>query len=496
MSFLWLIYVSCVVNGPLALCQPLEMRIHVDLWNPGSWQWPFRVEEVGKALQSDIVICPGTQMRSYGVELKKQVLDDYVVLLVGYGRGPFTNKSAGMALYLRKKLFPENSLEEVNLPRKTMAGRGLSVRLRSQGFDFKVISTYFQPFAGSSKNSKVWLKGVQALLGFVKDELAQTPKRCNPIWLGGFNTFGKNNGAANDVLNDVLGHFNSQGFFSEVLWRHSTVVDKPFYDLELSYLCAVPPSIGADYYFGAIEAARAVQVDLLLDALLPIANKQAGQCKEVLKNDDYKNLKQRMKELIKSRHEQSCMGDKVEELGRKPLEQLGMFNHWLIEGDPVHSWAVGAPMALSEQLPERAAGDLKPFMAPWEQLPERDAGDVKPFMAPWLQLPERDAGDVKPFMAPWEQLSGEEEVSRGGHLRTADVFSGLPGGEVFQAAEMLQQRSYQVQNWWQDGREALVEASRAINPVAVRYCIYMSGGRSRVDASGEEPTVRSRGESR
>jgi hypothetical protein len=152
-------------------------------------------------------------------------------------------------------------------------------------------------------------------------------------------------------------------------------------------------------------------------------------------------------------------------------------------------------MAISEQLPERAAGDVKPFMAPWEQLPERDAGNVKPFMAPWEQLPERDAGDVKPFMAPWEQLSGEEEVSRGGHLRTADVFSGLPGGEVFQAAEMLQQRSYQVQNWWQDGREALVEASRAINPVAVTYCMYKSGGRSRVDESGEEPTVRSRGES-
>eukprot|EP00959_Pyramimonas_sp_CCMP1952_P333753 6989413-Pyramimonas_sp.AAC.1 len=63
----------------------------------------------------------------------------------GWERGKHTNKSAGCAIFVRKRTIRTTRVHEVRATPTELAGRGGMLRLKSGHFDVTLIAAYYPP---------------------------------------------------------------------------------------------------------------------------------------------------------------------------------------------------------------------------------------------------------------------------------------------------------------------------------------------------------------
>jgi len=157
--------------------------MRIVLFNPLSLVRPLRAAELAAEFKSDLVVLPGTHLRCLpdrpfwwqrGLPARCRALH------VGYGRGPFTNSSAGVSLLLGPRFRKKNS-REIRMPPPTLQGRGLSARFVGYDFDVLVLAAYFPPAALATDKREVRRRAVQALMEWLVSELRRAPTRCTPV---------------------------------------------------------------------------------------------------------------------------------------------------------------------------------------------------------------------------------------------------------------------------------------------------------------------------
>ena len=134
-----------------------------------------RVYEIGERLKhSDIIICPGSQVRTVlGRAYQPQRdLKTHFIFHWGYGYGAFTNRSAGVAIYCRKRRFSLNNVVEITSPPGKLQGRAGALRLRSSVFDLKLLGGYFPPMPTATTVKPVWHRTIDALAEWIDDSIA------------------------------------------------------------------------------------------------------------------------------------------------------------------------------------------------------------------------------------------------------------------------------------------------------------------------------------
>ena len=78
----------------------------------------------------------------------------------GYGRGPFTNRSAGCTVLVGGRFRVENVTNILDPP-DALQGRGGAVRLVQGDLNATIIVAYVPPFGGPARKRPAWLRAVQ-----------------------------------------------------------------------------------------------------------------------------------------------------------------------------------------------------------------------------------------------------------------------------------------------------------------------------------------------
>ena len=138
------------------------------------------IEEI--AGDADIIGLQGTCRRHDVLEGEayiSQQIGDYLVLQWGYGRGAYTNKSAGLVTAFSLKKWKTSEITYIDQPGTELQGRGGFIRLRGR-LDVAVLNLYLPPFVrgrGGKVNRAAALKTIEWARGC----LNSLPSRCTPI---------------------------------------------------------------------------------------------------------------------------------------------------------------------------------------------------------------------------------------------------------------------------------------------------------------------------
>ena len=169
---------------PVAPAVEAGRRSHINVvsWNPCSLAEEGRMEEIDQEFRNtDIVILTGTGRKAMlDLPSWQQQLPHHKVHHVGWSRKEeYSNKSAGVAIMLGKRLFRGSHTLRYDLGPQCLAGRALSIRAKGPTYDYMIVAAYFPP-QGSMPKGK-WRKAVDLLLTWVAKQLREAPHRCTPI---------------------------------------------------------------------------------------------------------------------------------------------------------------------------------------------------------------------------------------------------------------------------------------------------------------------------
>ena len=120
---------------------------NIVLYNVLSLVSTGRCNEIALTCKADIVICPGTRLRSpQGRRHWKEQLDGgYWAMHFGWQRQPFTNKSAGVSFIFGPKI-PELNVVKVESSPIEIAGRCGAVRIKNRTADMCFVAAYPPPY--------------------------------------------------------------------------------------------------------------------------------------------------------------------------------------------------------------------------------------------------------------------------------------------------------------------------------------------------------------
>ena len=132
------------------LFMPANGLIKVAVYNPLSLVAAQRSWDISDAVPGlDVVILPGTRWRApsaAAVTVFNSAAHRFHSF--GYGVGPFTNRSAGIALAIRKSFAPQTVVVG-RLPPRSIQGRGGMLRVRRGAYDVSILGAYVPPFHGT-----------------------------------------------------------------------------------------------------------------------------------------------------------------------------------------------------------------------------------------------------------------------------------------------------------------------------------------------------------
>ena len=95
--------------------------------------------------RTGIVLLPGTQVKAErALPYWVQSLHHHWAVQAGFLSG-LSNKSAGCAVLLRKRVFAQKHIAVIDCMKGELAGRSLTVRIKSGRFDFHVGVAYYPP---------------------------------------------------------------------------------------------------------------------------------------------------------------------------------------------------------------------------------------------------------------------------------------------------------------------------------------------------------------
>ena len=161
-----------------------RVRTHINIvsWNPCSLAEEGRMEQIDMTFKNtDIVILTGTGRKAMlDLPAWQQQMTDHKVHLVGWNKKEdFSNKSAGVAIMLGKKLFRGSHTLRYDVGPQCLAGRVLSIRAKGPRYDFTIVAAYFPP-KGSMPKGK-WKKAADMILGWLAKQLREAPHSCTLI---------------------------------------------------------------------------------------------------------------------------------------------------------------------------------------------------------------------------------------------------------------------------------------------------------------------------
>ena len=141
------------------------MRFQFIGYNPCSLVQTRRLLEISEAMRSAAFIAmTGTRLRaSPGAAVWSQNQGVHHFVHFGYGRGPFTNRSAGVTIGIHKNWYVQGKIYRMASPPDIAMGRGGLVRIITKHSDISLFSLYLSPVA-VGRACSTWKKTVDVLL--------------------------------------------------------------------------------------------------------------------------------------------------------------------------------------------------------------------------------------------------------------------------------------------------------------------------------------------
>ena len=157
------------------------MRFKFFGFNVCSLVQPRRLEEIatfGKHYPVHALV--GTRLRAQpDGAVRRQTMSDHDYLHFGYGRGPYTNRSAGVSIGLRRRDLATRIHRVVPGPPAALGRAGLA-RVISGSVDLTVVALYFPP-PGPRGTQASWRRTVDVLMEWLSAQLDATPERSTPL---------------------------------------------------------------------------------------------------------------------------------------------------------------------------------------------------------------------------------------------------------------------------------------------------------------------------
>ena len=164
-------------------------RLSLAVYNPLNAAADARCLQIAKELKSDIVLLPGTGLRARKNERHfwKNLDDNYWIVHFGWWPGSFTNKAAGCAIILNKRIFNNRDVARVAFPDDCLAGRGGMIRLVSPNFDVTAVVVYSPPRGSTTAQMAVSDKAGIRINQWAQAVSSRAPARTLLCVAGDFN---------------------------------------------------------------------------------------------------------------------------------------------------------------------------------------------------------------------------------------------------------------------------------------------------------------------
>ena len=140
-----------------------------------------RLHEVASACNADILILTGTRVRELnGRTYHIDYLDNgYTCVQFGWTRAPLTNKCAGVAVVLGRRIKPRH-IVRIAAPPHAVQGRAGLIHVKSGSTDLTVVAGYPPPTVDDNLSSAAG-KAVNVTMDWVYGEIQNVSSRTLPI---------------------------------------------------------------------------------------------------------------------------------------------------------------------------------------------------------------------------------------------------------------------------------------------------------------------------
>ena len=186
-----------------------QAAIRFGVFNPASIL-AERADEVSRILRGvDLLALPGTKLKKPGEKVHfVRCHANHFSVNWGYATGPFTNRSAGCSIFLKKGKYRQSRITRIQQPPPGLQGRGGTITYAQGDTVIKVIVAYFPPPPANRSERASWAICCNKLADWIDYECAVTPQR-ETLLIG-------------TDANDNLGMINGQPNIDEAGCRAST----------------------------------------------------------------------------------------------------------------------------------------------------------------------------------------------------------------------------------------------------------------------------------
>ena len=175
---------KCTLSVPSSSI--MQQLVHFAVYNPLSVKQSYRREDISCHLKGiDIIAVPGTAQRHSAIVPTPYIVGRFphhIRWSWGFGlAAAYSNKSAGIDIFIRKRSFNKRNITRVWSPPKSMQGRAGAVRIQNGGTDICFIAGYIPPFKGPARKKAAFLQLLHIFFSWTYDIVAAMPNRCLPI---------------------------------------------------------------------------------------------------------------------------------------------------------------------------------------------------------------------------------------------------------------------------------------------------------------------------
>ena len=149
------------------------------IYNCCSAAKPFRLPHILQTLDADILMLTGMRYRCHTSDkaaYQTKKIGKYTGYIWGYGQGSLTNKSAGVGIFLTRKI-QERHVKVISSPDAWLQGRAGMVRCKSAKLDITVVVAYPPPDMGKKQKTQA----ASETMKWVREKLREAPMRTTPI---------------------------------------------------------------------------------------------------------------------------------------------------------------------------------------------------------------------------------------------------------------------------------------------------------------------------
>ena len=158
------------------------------LYNALSGLAAGRLQQIVSTLNADVCFLTGLRIPARkGQPYEVRRVGRFDVFLFGWCRGPYTNKSAGCAIAIGRRVRAKHVVR-VTAPPESLRGRGGALRVKAGSFDLTLVVGYAPPPTGLGGAQEAQVKAATLVVEWMKEQYLKAPQRSTPIAAGDFNS--------------------------------------------------------------------------------------------------------------------------------------------------------------------------------------------------------------------------------------------------------------------------------------------------------------------